>query len=52
MTAKLIRRHPHVFGSSDVRDTDGVIKQWEAIKHDEKGGDDHYLASLPAPSPP
>ena len=52
VTAKLIRRHPHVFGSSDVRDTDGVIKQWEAIKHGEKnGGDDHYLASLPAALP-
>ena len=51
VTAKLIRRHPHVFGSSAVRDTDGVIKQWEAIKHDEKGGDDHYLASLPAALP-
>ena len=51
VTAKLIRRHPHVFGSSAVRDTEGVIKQWEAIKHDEKGGDDHYLASLPAALP-
>src|SRR5262245_28759270 len=30
--AKLIRRHPHVFGSSAVRDTNGVVKQWEAIK--------------------
>ena len=50
--AKLIRRHPHVFGSSDVRDTDGVVKQWEAIKREEKddtGG--HYLADLPAALP-
>jgi tetrapyrrole methylase family protein/MazG family protein len=52
VATKLIRRHPHVFGSSDVRDTDGVVKQWEAIKHDEKnGGNDHYLASLPAALP-
>lgn len=52
VTEKLIRRHPHVFGSSDVHDTDGVIKQWEAIKQDEKnGGKDHYLASLPAALP-
>jgi tetrapyrrole methylase family protein/MazG family protein len=29
-----------------------VIKQWEAIKHDEKnGGNDHYLASLPKALP-
>src|SRR5436189_5331653 len=49
VTAKLIRRHPHVFATSDVRDADGVVKQWEAIKHEEKnsGGDGHYLASLP-----
>jgi MazG family protein len=52
VTEKLIRRHPHVFGTSDVRDTAGVIKQWEAIKHGEKnGGNDHYLASLPAALP-
>ena len=52
VTEKLVRRHPHVFGSSAVRDTDGVIKQWEAIKHDEKnGGNDHYLASLPTALP-
>ena len=52
VAAKLIRRHPHIFGSSDVRDTDGVVKQWEAIKRDEKnnaGG--HYLADLPAALP-
>jgi MazG family protein len=50
--AKLIRRHPHVFGSSEVRDTDGVVKQWEAIKREEKhdtGG--HYLADLPPALP-
>jgi MazG family protein len=52
VTAKLVRRHPHVFGSSEVRDTDGVVKQWEAIKREEKndaGG--HYLADLPAALP-
>ena len=52
VTAKLIRRHPHVFGASDVRDTDGVIKQWEAIKREEKdGAAGHYLADLPAALP-
>lgn len=52
VTTKLIRRHPHVFGESGVRDTDGVVKQWEAIKREEKdsaGG--HYLADLPAALP-
>jgi MazG family protein len=52
VATKLIRRHPHVFGESGVRDTDGVVKQWEAIKREEKnavGG--HYLADLPAALP-
>src|SRR4029077_5136203 len=44
---KLIRRHPHVFGKSDARDSAGVLKQWEAIKREEKKTDTHYLASLP-----
>jgi MazG family protein len=52
VTAKLIRRHPHVFGSSGVRDTDGVVKQWEAIKREEKNdARSHYLADLPAALP-
>jgi MazG family protein len=55
VTAKLIRRHPHVFAQSEVNDAEGVVKQWEAIKHEEKsggGGDGgHYLAALPAALP-
>jgi len=53
VTAKLIRRHPHVFAQSEVNDAAGVVKQWEAIKHEEKngGGNGHYLASLPVALP-
>jgi MazG family protein len=53
VTAKLIRRHPHVFATSDVRDAEGVVKQWEAIKQEEKSanGDAPYLAGLPAALP-
>ncbi len=50
ITEKLIRRHPHVFGKSKVRESEAVLKQWEAIKRDEKN-DAHYLASLPAALP-
>ena len=50
-TEKLIRRHPHVFGESDARDSGAVLKQWEAIKREEKKGDQHYLASLPVALP-
>jgi nucleoside triphosphate diphosphatase len=48
---KLIRRHPHVFGISDARDSGAVLKQWEAIKREEKKTDSHYLASLPRALP-
>jgi ATP diphosphatase len=33
---KLIRRHPHVFGSEEAGTPDEVIKNWEAIKAQEK----------------
>src|SRR5262245_21606433 len=48
---KLIRRHPHVFGTSEARDASAVLKQWEAIKRAEKNADSHYLASLPKALP-
>src|SRR6202011_5429295 len=51
VTEKLVRRHPHVFGESNARDSGAVLKQWEAIKRDEKKGENHYLASLPAALP-
>jgi tetrapyrrole methylase family protein/MazG family protein len=34
---KLIRRHPHVFGTVAVADTDEVLRNWEDIKRSEKG---------------
>lgn len=36
ITAKLIRRHPHVFGSAQVKGADEVIRCWEEIKRQEK----------------
>jgi MazG family protein len=48
---KLVRRHPHVFGTSDARDSSAVLKQWEAIKRAEKKADSYYLASLPKALP-
>jgi MazG family protein len=60
VTEKLIRRHPHVFGDSDARDSGAVLKQWESIKQAEKtgkpgrhthGAAGHYLDDLPAALP-
>jgi len=38
---KLIRRHPHVFGQTRVRDVDEVWANWEKIKRAEKQGTKH-----------
>jgi len=35
---KLIRRHPHVFGTTKVRHARDVLDNWEQIKKKEKGG--------------
>lgn len=34
---KLVRRHPHVFGTSSVSGTEEVLKRWEDIKAEEMG---------------
>ena len=36
---KLIRRHPHVYGSAKVADGEGAYRQWQEIKRAEKGGE-------------
>jgi MazG family protein len=50
ISEKLVRRHPHVFGTSDAHDSGAVLKQWEAIKRTEKSGQ-HYLDTLPKALP-
>jgi MazG family protein len=35
--AKLIRRHPHVYGDKTVKDGDAAYRQWQEIKKAEKG---------------
>jgi MazG family protein len=34
---KLVRRHPHVFGSENADDSAAVLVRWEEIKRAEKG---------------
>src|SRR6267154_143269 len=38
---KLIRRHPHVFGTTKVKNVDEVWANWEKIKKAEKQGTKH-----------
>jgi MazG family protein len=35
--AKLVRRHPHVFGDADVRTAGRVKERWEALKTEQEG---------------
>jgi len=42
---KLIRRHPHVFGTLHVKDVDQVWANWEKIKRAEKHGTRHARPS-------
>jgi nucleoside triphosphate diphosphatase len=36
--AKLIRRHPHVYGDKDLETAGEVLSQWEEIKREVEGG--------------
>lgn len=36
LVAKMIRRNPHVFGDSPVREIEEITEQWERIKQEEK----------------
>jgi len=55
VTAKLIRRHPHVFGSAKGVTTPGkVLEQWEQIKSREKkeaGASQSVLRGMPKALP-
>jgi hypothetical protein len=41
-----VRRHPHVFGETDVKDVDAVWAQWEKIKRAEKAGTSNERKSV------
>lgn len=46
LTEKLVRRHPHVFGSSNIKTSEAVLGQWEKIKKAEKLGTKHQRDSV------
>ncbi len=39
IAAKIVRRHPHVFGDADVRTATDVNRQWERIKQAERAAE-------------
>jgi XTP/dITP diphosphohydrolase len=48
---KLIYRHPHVFGTTSVTDSDQVIRNWENLKLSEKGRNKRVLEGVPMALP-
>jgi len=44
---KLIRRHPHVFGSTEVADAREVLRNWDDIKRSEPGREEGIFGDVP-----
>ena len=51
LNAKLIFRHPHIFGDTKVNDAHDVELNWEQIKLKEKGGNKTVLSGVPVALP-
>jgi MazG family protein len=54
VAAKMIARHPHVFGTTSVADADEVLRNWEHQKVNEAreaGRDDSVVDRVPATLP-
>jgi MazG family protein len=54
ISEKLVARHPHVFGDAEVKDADGVLRQWAELKRKEKaarGGGHSVLEGVPREMP-
>jgi MazG family protein len=47
VTRKLVRRHPHIFGETEVRDAADVLRNWDAIKRDEPGREPGVFGEIP-----
>jgi XTP/dITP diphosphohydrolase len=48
---KLIYRHPHVFGDTEVAHAGEVVKNWEQLKTKEKEGNKTVLSGVPESMP-
>ena len=53
IVAKLVRRHPHVFGDVVAKDADAVLTNWAKLKAEEKAekGKHGALHGIPASAP-
>ena len=51
ISEKLVFRHPHVFGSTEVESAEEVTHNWAQLKQAEKGMDESMLAGVPKEMP-
>jgi len=51
INAKLIHRHPHIFGLKKVKDADEVAHNWELLKGEERESGVSILESVPRQMP-
>jgi len=51
ISAKMIRRHPHVFGETVAKDSRQVLENWETIKQRELVGEASILDGIPLSMP-
>jgi tetrapyrrole methylase family protein / MazG family protein len=51
ISEKIIRRHPHVFGNRQVKDSSEVMHNWEALKREERKEDASMLDGVPPNMP-
>jgi XTP/dITP diphosphohydrolase/tetrapyrrole methylase family protein/MazG family protein/ATP diphosphatase len=47
VTEKLIRRHPHIFGETEVENAQEVLRNWDAIKRTEAGREPGIFGEVP-----
>ena len=51
INAKLIHRHPHVFGGTHAKDAVEVRHNWEALKYAERRNEESILSGVPRSMP-
>jgi tetrapyrrole methylase family protein/MazG family protein len=51
ISEKIVRRHPHIFGSTKVKDAKEVMHNWEELKRDERDEGTSMLAGVPVHMP-
>ncbi|OGO01349.1 MAG: nucleoside triphosphate pyrophosphohydrolase, partial [Chloroflexi bacterium RBG_13_52_12] len=51
ISTKIIRRHPHIFGTRKVKDSQEVMHNWEVLKKDEREEGKSMLEGVPRQMP-